>query len=373
MTLRTPHLFAALVFFLLASWSSQAATTLKIATVLPEGTSWMREMRGAARQIEAETESRVKLKFYPGGVMGTEKSVMRKIRVGQLHGGAFTIGSLGDLHRDVEIYGLPFLFQSYDEVDYVRARMDDRIREGLKEAGLVALAISEGGFAYILSNRPLRSLDDLPGARIWVAENDRLSQLALEMAGVSPVPLPLASVYTALQTGLIDTVAASPSASIAFQWHTKVRYLTDVPLVYLAGVLAVDARAFAKLSRVDQAIVASTIGRTAHRLDEMNRVSDASAKLALKDQGIEFVTSSPGELQRWRSIAERALARVRVLGFYSDDMIETLEGHLGTYRSRQDGASEMADPEPALSSARVARSPRSDGSSAMSSARRQNE
>ncbi len=151
------------------------------------------------------------------------------------------------------------------------------------------------------------------------------------------------------------------------------RYLTDVPLVYLAGVLAVDARAFAKLSRVDQAIVASTIGRTADRLDEMNRVSNANAKLALKDQGIEFVTSSPGELQRWRSIAERALARVRVLGFYSDDMIETLEGHLGTYRSRQDGASQMADAEQALSSARVARSPRSDGSSAMSSARRQNE
>ncbi|MEE9281171.1 MAG: TRAP transporter substrate-binding protein DctP [Myxococcota bacterium] len=339
MTLRLPHALAALVSLVLVASPSPAAT-LKIATVVPDGTSWMKEMRAGAKQIAERTQGRVKLKFYPGGVMGTEKSVMRKIRAGQLQGGAFTSTGLADVYRETEIYGLPLLFHSYDEVDYVRARMDQSIREGLERAGLIALAISETGFAYLLSNKPLRSVDDLSGARVWVLEGDRLSQTALKIAGVSPVPLALADVYTGLQTGLIDTVAASPVACIAFQWHTKVRYMTDVPLMYLAGVLAIDARAFGKLDEADQAVVRDVIGAAAGRLDEMNRVSDASAKLALKTQGIEFVTSSAEELERWRGIAEAALSRVRAEGLYSDRMIETLLGHLATYRARSQTASE---------------------------------
>ncbi len=339
MKLRTLLTLVLLAALLPLAGATRAAT-LKIATVVPEGRAWMKEMRGAASEIEQRTEGRVKLKFYPGGVMGTEKAVLRKIRVGQLQGGAFTSSSLTDLYRDTEIYGLPFLFQSYDEVDYVRARMDGRIREGLRKAGLVALAISEGGFAYLLSNKRVQTLDDLSGTRVWVLEDDRLSQIALEIAGVSPVPLPLADVYTGLQTGLIDTVAVSPGACIAFQWHTKVRYLTDVPLMYLSGVLAVDGRAFAKLSETDQAIVQEVTERSAMRLDARNRTSDEGAKLALRSQGIEFVASSPEEMKRWQHVADAALARVRADGYYSDEMIEALEGHLETYRGRSTTASE---------------------------------
>ena len=339
MRLRTPLTLALLGALLGFSGESRAAT-LKIATVVPEGSTWMKEMRGAASEIEQRTEGRVKLKFYPGGVMGTEKAVLRKIRIGQLHGGAFTSSSLTDLYRDTEIYGLPFLFHSYEEVDYVRDRMDHRIRAGLRSAGMVALAISEGGFAYLLSNKPVQTLDDLPGARVWVLEDDRLSQIALDLAGVSPVPLPLADVYTGLQTGLIDTVAASPGACIAFQWHTRVRYLTDVPLMYLSGVLAVDGRAFAKLSEADQAILQEVTQRSGMRLDERNRTSDEGAKRALRSQGIEFVAGSPDELKRWQDVADAALARVRAEAYYSDEMIEELQGHLETYRNRSPSPSE---------------------------------
>lgn len=324
---------AALAALLLLPAPSSAAT-LKIATVVPDGTQWMREMRAGAAEISERTGGRVALKFYPGGVMGTEKAVMRKIRVGQLQGGAFTPTGLGDLYRDAEIYGVPFLFHSYDEVDYVRARMDQTLRAGLERAGLVALAFSETGFAYLLSDLPLRSVDDLSSARVWVLEDDRLSQTALRIAGVSPIPLALADVYTGLQTGLIDTVAASPIASIAFQWHTKVRYLTDVPLMYLMGVLAVDAKAFGRLSQPDQDVLRDVIGGIARELDEATRASNAQAKQALRDEGIQFVTGSPEEVERWRAIADAALARVRADGLYSDEIIEAVRQHLLTHRTR---------------------------------------
>src|SRR5690606_35509804 len=62
------------------------AAELKVATIAPDGSHWMREMRAAAAEIEERTGGSVEIKFYPGGVMGNDAQVLRKIRVGQLHG-----------------------------------------------------------------------------------------------------------------------------------------------------------------------------------------------------------------------------------------------------------------------------------------------
>ena len=76
------------------------AAVLKIATVSPDGSSWMIKMRQGAREIADLTEGRVKFKFYPGGVMGGDKTVLRKIRLGQLQGGALPGGSLATYARN---------------------------------------------------------------------------------------------------------------------------------------------------------------------------------------------------------------------------------------------------------------------------------
>jgi len=315
------------------------ARTLKIATVLPEGSSWMREMRAAGGEIAKETRDRVKLKFYPGGIMGDDKTVLRKLRAGQLHGAAFTSGALAQVVPDTELYSLPFLFRNYAEVDYVRERLDPAIRSGLEAAGFAVLAISDGGFAYLLSRKPLRKVDDLVGTKVWIIEGDIMSETALEVAGVTPVPLPLADVYTGLQTGLVDTIAAPPQGAIAFQWHTKVKYLTDVPLMYLVGVLAVDRRVFDKLSDQDQKTVRNIIGAAARRLDSENRRGDVAAKQALANQGIEFVTaSSDAELERWRDIAVEAVDLLRKQDRYSDQMIDDIQATLETFRSENENA-----------------------------------
>jgi TRAP-type C4-dicarboxylate transport system substrate-binding protein len=332
--------------------SAAEAKTLKIATIMPDGSSWLVKMQKASEQIAQKTEGRVKLKFYPGGVMGNDKTVLRKVRAGQLQGGAFTSGALAAVYPDMEIYSLPLLFRSYDEVDYVRAQMDESLRAGLSDAGFVALSVSDGGFAYILSNKPLRRVEDMSQAKMWLPEGDVMSAIALDLAGVSSVPLATVDVYTALQTGLIDTVGAPPMAAIAFQWHTKVSYLTDVPLMYLVGLLAVERKTFEKLLPGDQAIVRVAIAEAARQLDEESRASDQNAKEALRNQGIQFVmASSDEELARWRRISEEAIAEIRTTGRYSESIIEELLGHLADFRAMPQ-ASRTPAQAPAQSDAR---------------------
>jgi TRAP-type C4-dicarboxylate transport system substrate-binding protein len=309
-----------------------AARTFKIATLSPDGTAWMQEMRRGAKTIEEQTEGRVKLKFYPGGVMGNDRTVLRKIRIGQLHGGAFSGGELVEVYNDMQLYSLPYLFHSYEEVDYVRKRMDPLIRTGLEERGFVAVGLSEGGFAHILSSHPLQRREDLEGRKVWIPEGDTMSRIALETANISPIPLPISDVYTGLQTGLIDTVAVSPIGAIAFQWHTKVRYFTDVPLMYLFGTLTFAKKPFDKLSAEDRAVVHEVMGEIFAKLDRDNRRDNEAAREALQNQGIEFVRPTPDEMERWQSIAAEAVSRYEGLNLYSDELYEILMGHLRDFR-----------------------------------------
>jgi TRAP-type C4-dicarboxylate transport system substrate-binding protein len=102
----------------------QAANVFKLATIAPDGSQWMTDHRAAAERIKERTEGRVSLKFYGGGVMGNDRKVLRKIRIGQLQGAAFTTSGLVERYPAMILYGMPFMFRSLEEVDYVRAQLD---------------------------------------------------------------------------------------------------------------------------------------------------------------------------------------------------------------------------------------------------------
>ena len=144
--------FIALVLLLASVQTSAAEHTLKIATVSPEGTYWMQQMRQGASEIKKRTEGRVELKFYGGGVMGNDKKVLRKIRIGQLHGGAFPASGLAERYPDINLYGLPLVFESLDEVDYVRQQLDQELIDGLADE-IKYLLLTFGQVFSILSER----------------------------------------------------------------------------------------------------------------------------------------------------------------------------------------------------------------------------
>ncbi len=325
----------------LIAWplSAAEAAVLKIATVSPDGTDWMNKMRAGAAEIEKRTNGRVQFRFYPGGIMGNDQAVLRKIRIGQLQGGAVAGGSLADIYPDSQVYGFPLLFRSLDEVDYVRKRLDPVIVKGLEEHGFVTFGVAEGGFAYMMCDRPLHSIQDLKGQKVWIPSGDYVSRTVFQVAGVSPIPLPLSDVLTGLQTGLIDTVATPPIAAIALQWHTRVKYLTDTPLSYVTAYLVIDRKAFVKLAPDDQASVREVMGRVFKAIDAQNRRDNIAAKETLRRQGIVFIEPSPQELVEWQRIADKAREKLVARGIYSKNMLDALATHLGAYRKSRASAS----------------------------------
>lgn len=321
---------------LLAFTTSQTfAATLKIATVVPNGSSWMNEMKAAAKEVKKKTNGRVKIKYYPGGVMGSDKTVLRKMRSGQLHGGAISAGALAHIYNGVQLYSLPFTFNNLDEVRHIRKTFDPIISEGLAENGFQLLGLSEGGFAYLMSNKALTKAEDIKGQKVWVPEGDLIGNEIFEVAGINPIASPISNVYTGLQTGLLDTVTINPAGAIALQWHTKVSHLADEPLLLIMGMLVVDQKAFKKIKAEDQAIVKEAVAAAFKRLDTLNEEGDIGARAALQKNGVTFDKPSGKE---WREIADQALENLKVLKAYPADTYQKMQKALQEYRNGQQQA-----------------------------------
>lgn len=317
---------------LICATPAALAFDLKIATIAPDGTLWMKEMRRGAEEIARRTEGRVNLKFYAGGSMGSDRAVLRKIRAGQLHGGALTGGALSDIYPDAQLYSLPMLFRSEAELDYVKARMDKILAQGVEERGFVTFGFTYGGFAYLMSSNPIRVVGDLKQQKIWVPEGDDIARALFETLGVSPVPLPITDVLTGLQTGLVSTVASTTAGAIALQWHSKVKYVTDVPALYVYGVLALDKKAWQRLAPGDQKIVREVMDAIFTNLDKQNRLDDHNAREALRKQGIEFVAMTPDEIAKLRKAADDTTDRLGKQGAFSLTQLKVVRDHLDNFR-----------------------------------------
>lgn len=285
--------------------TSSHAIVIKIATLSPDGTSWMKKMRLGAEEIADRTNNRVKFKYYPGGVMGNENSVLRKMRINQLQGAAVTSGALTSYFKDADIYGLPFLFNSANEVAYVRKHMDKLILQGLEDSGLISFGLAESGFAYILSNKDVRGIDDLRQQKVWIPDTSAARD-TVKAFSLQPIPLPISDVLAGLQTQLVNTVAAPPIASIALQWHTQVKYLTNMPLLYGWGSLVIAKKAFKKISPQDQTTVRQIMTRIFKEIDQQNKKDNIAALAALKNQGIKFIMPNKQQHAEWKSLAKKA-------------------------------------------------------------------
>jgi TRAP-type C4-dicarboxylate transport system substrate-binding protein len=313
---------------------SSEAAVLKIATVTPEGSQWMTDMRNSAKEIKERTEGRVQIKYYGGGVMGNAQKVLSRIRIGSLQGGAFTPSELASQYKDLNLYGLPMVFDSEEEAAYARGHLDAKLKAGLEDAGWVNFGFAGGGFAILMSNTPISTLDDLKGKKVWVPEGDNISRHSMEAMSLSPVSLPLTDVLTGLQTGLIDIVAMSPIGALVLQWHTKVKYITELPLVYTMGFMAVDKRAFNKISEADQAIVREVMERTYRNFDKQNLIDNRGARDALLNAGLESVPFDVEEYQRIREVLMVSTAALGEQGLFSAELFEEMLRYAQEYRGQ---------------------------------------
>jgi len=304
---------------------------IKIATLAPEGSSWIKTFHAIDAEVRTKTDKQVGFKFYPGGVMGDEKDMLRKVHIGQIHGAALTSAGLSAIFSEMDVFQIPFLFESHLEVDYVIEEMDAFFRKGFDENGYILLGWSEGGFVRLMSTTPVASLADLRKLKVWTWADSPMTKVIFDQANISAIPLSVPDVLVGLQTGLVDVVYAPPSGAIALQWFTKTKYMTDVNLIYLIGGLVMQKKVFNEISPDHQKILLETCRRRLNELKTTVRKENQEAIQVMVKHGVKIITPTAAQVADFKKISDQAMQRLEGNSF-SKKIREEVIRKLETYR-----------------------------------------
>lgn len=312
----------------------KARYLFKVATIAPEGSIWTKRFRDFVAEVDEKSKGEIQFKIYTGGIMGDDQAMYRKMRVGQLHGGGFTVTGLGAVVPDFRVMGIPFLFRSYDEVDYVRNRLLPSFRKAFAEKGLELIAMTEVGFLYVISTSPISTLDELKKTKTWAPEGDPLGVTFLQTLGITPLPLAIPDVLTSLQTGMVETVFNSLYGAIVLQWFTKTKYISDIPFGYAYGGFFLDHKKFSKLPAPYQLMLRETAQKHFSFLITDTRKSNYDSKKVLQDNGMALVAPEPATLKTLHEKREETIQRLQGKAFSPQIYKETIK-LLNEYQRQQ--------------------------------------
>lgn len=305
----------------------------KIASLAPEGSVWVDSFKEFAAEVTEKTGGEIGFRIYPGGVMGDDRAMYRKMRVGQLHGGGFTMTGLADIVPDFRVMAIPFLFQSYEEIDAVSSQLQPLFKQRFAEKGLHFIAMTEVGFVYTFSNKSRVTIDDLRQAKTWTPSDDPLTAEFLESLGISPITLAIPDVLSSLQTGLIDTAFNSLYGSIVLQWYTKAPFVTDAPYGYAYGVFIMSEKALSQLSDDQKQILDEAAEKHFAELILKTRQSNKDSRTVLADRGVTFVQTTPEILETLEQHRDNAV-KASIGKSFSEEIFQTATQALNTFRNR---------------------------------------
>ncbi len=329
------HLAALLFSALLLCSQAQAKPKylFKVATIAPEGSIWTKRFYDFAEEVSAKTQGEVGFKVYSGGIMGDDRAMFRKMQIGQLHGGGFTMTGIGTVVPDFSVMGIPFLFQSYEEVDHVTEGLWPSFSKAFAEKNLELIAMTEVGLVYSMSTSPISTLNQLKKSKVWAPEDDPISIAYLQTLGITPLPLTIPDVLTSLQTGMVDTVFNSLYGAIVLQWFTKIQYISDIPFGYAYGSLLLDRRKFSQLPAEHQAIIKKTAKKHFSLLITDTRKSNSDSRQVLLDNGVSVVTPDPKDVPELYIVRDQTIQRVQGTAF-SPEIYQKTTQLLDDYRKQ---------------------------------------
>ncbi len=346
-TQRFPRLYKCTIYglllcllFSIPPWQSKVHAAkpqyeIKLATLAPENSTLMKIFREMDAELRRETGGRVGFTFFSGFALGDERDVFRKMRIGLVQAATFTATFLNDLSPEMRALQVPFLFDNYQEVDYVLERMSDDISDSVAKRGYQILGWTEVGFIYIMSTVAVHNVADLKGKKVWTNANSPMANTVFNKAQVSPVTIGAPDVLVALQTNLVEIVFNSPYYALITQWYSRVNYVIDLPLFYLGGALIINNKAFSRLPAEYQQSLKQVCSKYLRQLTEKTRKDNEQAIQLIYKRGVKKITPEPADIQSFKDLLNQAMAEIDPK-FLPREYLQKVRETVEEYRTRQE-------------------------------------
>jgi TRAP-type C4-dicarboxylate transport system substrate-binding protein len=299
----------ALLFAVLAPSLAHADVVIKLGTLAPNGSTWHTLLKEMGQKWEQASGGKVKLRIYPGGVLGNEGDLIKKMRIGQLQAAALTTIGLHDIDPDAQAVNVPMMIDSWQTLDYVMDRMAPKLERMIEAKGYVVLGWSEVGFVRFFSTKKYSSLAQLQQAKIFCWEGDPASAEAWRAGGFHPVVMSSTDIVPGLQTGLIDTVALAPLYAYSSRMFERAKYMLDLPWAVLSGATVVRKDQWEKVPADVRPKLIEIAREYAKKIDAEVRRMDGEAMTNMAKQGL--VRVKPQDVQAFAQAAQKSYRVVR--------------------------------------------------------------
>jgi tripartite ATP-independent transporter DctP family solute receptor len=266
---------------------------LKASDVHPEGYPTVQAVENMGKKLEAATGGRLSIQMYASMQLGGEKEAIEQAQVGALQLARVSVGALGPVVDDLNVFNLPFLFRDTAHMEKV---IDGPIGQELldkvtnkPQTRLVGLAWMDAGARSLYdTKKPIKSIDDLKGLKVRVMGNPMFVDMMNALGG-NGVAMGYDQVFSALQTGVVDGAENNPPSFVFDNHYQVAKYYTLTQHLIVPEILVFSRTTWDALSKDDQALI-KELGREA-QLDERqlwNKVED-EAMAKMKAAGIEVV------------------------------------------------------------------------------------
>lgn len=305
---------------------------IKLGTVAPEGSPWHEAMLEIAQKWKELSNGRVTLRIYAGGVVGDEKDMLRKIRIGQLHATALTSGTLMDIVPDIEAISFPMLVRTDGELDYVIEKLGPEFEARLAEKGFKVLTWSTAGWVHFFTKEPVITPDDMKKRKLFFWGSDTTYVELLKTTGFNPVPLAITDLLPSLQTGLVDSFAAPPTAALSFQWFAFAPHMTDLRWQPLPGTTVISMKQWNRIPPDLRPLLEGVAREVGTRFQKRIRKLEREAIAAMKNHGLKVHTVPPAVEEEWRTLVQDKAHPVFVGSRFSKEIFDTVRNVLDEYR-----------------------------------------
>jgi len=284
---------------LLFSIGLSRKTVVKLATLAPEGTEWHGMLIEMGQEWKKKSKKSVHLRVYPGGVIGDERDMVRKMRIGQIHAAAITTEGLSEIVPDFSAYYVPLAFQNSEDVMSVTEALLPSLEKQLDEQGFKLLHIGELGWAYWFTSKPIKTPDDLKSMKIFTWAGDFKWERLWEKAGYNPVPLASVDILSGLQTGLINSFSTIPLYALSQQSFGIAKHMLDLKWGVLMAGIVIDNRVWGKISKKYHDDLINVTKSIQSRQKKLNANAEKESIKAMQDYGLQVHSIDENGLRIW--------------------------------------------------------------------------
>ena len=278
---------------------------VKMGTLAPEGTDWHGMLIEMGQQWKSATKGKVQLRIYPGGVLGDERDMVRKMRIGQIQAAGMTAEGLSEIVSDFSCYFVPLVYQDSEDVNKVTEALLPELEQKLEDNGFKLLYLSELTYAYWFSTSPIKVPSDLKNKKFFTWAGDFKWEQVYKKAGYNPVPLATTDILSALQTGLISTIPQPPIYALAQQSFGIADHMLDLKWGVLMAGIVVDMKTWKRIPDKYHQDLLSIAKAIQAKYADSNSDADVKALDVMKQYGLKVHSPSEDERALWFQEVER--------------------------------------------------------------------